>query len=101
MRKIIAGAMLIIAILLGAGSSTVTVHAAATEKQSVLTSYSEDSANADEETDEETDTDDSDEDAEVLGENREQADKFILFIEIAISLTFAVGLCCKPWAEVK
>jgi hypothetical protein len=42
------------------------------------------------------------EDAEVLGEKRNQSDRFIIGIEIAISLTFAVGLiAASHGAEIK
>ena len=97
MKKIIAGTSLLFLVLLGVFTSIEIVHASSAEGQSVVYEITDDSDNADTENDEE-----NEEEAEVLGEKRDQSDKFVLGIEIAISLTFAVGLiAASHGADVK
>ncbi|WP_029320602.1 hypothetical protein [Butyrivibrio sp. AE3004] len=94
MKKFIAGTILLFVLLLGAWGSSGSVHASGTEVQTVLTSEGGNAENADGGNDNEY--------SDVLGEKRAQSDKFILGIEIAISLTFAVGLvAASHGAEVK
>ena len=97
MKKIIAGTSLLFLVLLGVFTSHEIVHASSAEDQTVVYEITDDSDNADTENDEE-----NEEEAEVLGEKRDQSDKFVLGIEIAISLTFAVGLiAASHGADVK
>ena len=88
MRKFVAGTMFVFVVLLGAFTSFGIVHASSAEDSAVVYQTTEDSENAEQDDGEGNE----DEEAEVLGEKRDQSDKFILGIEIAISLTFAVGL---------
>lgn len=98
MKKIIAGTSLLFLVLLGVFTSHEIVHASSAEDSPVVYETTEDSYNAELENDEENE----DEEAEVLGEKRDQSDKFVLGIEIAISLTFAVGLiAASHGADVK
>lgn len=85
MRKIFAGTMLVLVILLEALSSTGKVYASSGDDTRASYEITEES---------ETDEDEAEveEDAEVLGEKRKQPDRFVIGIEIAISLTFAIGL---------
>ena len=95
MKKIIAGAMLVFVVLLGTLAFSNVVYAESTDS---ATSYE---VTEESETTTEDETEVS-EDAEVLGEKRNQSDKFIIGIEIAISLTFAVGLiAASHGAEIK
>ena len=87
--------MLVFVILLEALSSTDMVYASSADSSAASYELEEESETTEEETDVE-------EDAEVLGEKRNQSDKFIIGIEIAISLTFAVGLiAASHGAEIK
>ncbi|WP_026664814.1 hypothetical protein [Butyrivibrio sp. FC2001] len=96
MKKIFAGAILVFVILLEAFCSTETVYASTAENQSA--SY-ELAGELETTTENETEVE---EDAEVLGAKRDQTDRFIIGIEIAISLTFLVGLiAASHGAEVK
>ncbi|WP_026528727.1 hypothetical protein [Butyrivibrio sp. VCD2006] len=98
MKKIFAGIILFM-VLLGALGSMGTVSASSAEDSAVVYQTTEDSENAELENSE---GDIGDEEAEVLGEKRDQSDKFVLGIEIAISLTFAVGLiAASHGADVK
>ena len=96
MKKIVAGAMLVFVILLEALSSTNIVYASSADNSAASYELVEESETT---TEDETEVN---EDAEVLGEKRSQSDKFIIGIEIAISLTFAVGLiAASHGAEIK
>ncbi|SEL45186.1 MULTISPECIES: hypothetical protein [unclassified Butyrivibrio] len=96
MKKFVAGAMLVFLVLLGAFSFSGIVHASSAENSAVMYETTENSENAD------SDDSEGEEEAEVLGEKRDQSDKFVLGIEIAISLTFAIGLiAASHGADVK
>ena len=98
MKKFIAGTSLLFLVLLGVFTSIEIVHASSAEDQTVVYEITDDSEKADTENNDEED----EEEAEVLGEQRDQSDKFVLGIEIAISLTFAVGLiAASHGADVK
>ncbi len=96
MKKIIAGTILIFVILLETLSSTKMVYASSADNSATSYELALESDTADGEGTE------TPEDAEVLGEKRTQTDRFIIGIEIAISLTFAVGLiAASHGAETK
>ena len=96
MKKIIAGAIIVFVILLEALSSTKMVYASSADNSAASYELVEGSKST---TENETEVE---EDAEVLGEKRNQSDRFIIGIEIAISLTFAVGLiAASHGAEIK
>ena len=98
MKKIIAGTILLLMVLLGVFTSKETVYASSAEGSTVVCETTEESENAEINNEE----DEESEEAEVLGEKRDQSDKFVLGIEIAISLTFAVGLiAASHGADVK
>ncbi|WP_408070642.1 hypothetical protein [Butyrivibrio sp. JL13D10] len=96
MKKIIAGTILLFVILLEILCTTRSVYASTDTNQEASYEVVDTSEGTIEEDSE------VDEDAEVLGEKRSQTDKFIIGIEIAISLTFAVGLiAASHGAEMK
>ena len=100
MKKIFAGTILLFLVLLGVFTSKEIVYASSAEDSAVVyDTTTEDSENAELD---DNDKEEEGEDAEVLGEKRDQSDKFVLGIEIAISLTFAVGLiAASHGADVK
>ena len=99
MKRFFAGTIMLFVVLLGVFTSKEIVYASSAEDSAVVYETTEDSENA--ELDDNNKEEDG-EDSEVLGEKREQSDKFVLGIEIAISLTFAVGLiAASHGADVK
>ena len=98
MKKMVAGTIFVFLVLLGVFTSKEIVHASSAIESTVGIESTADLSNADLENDEGNE----DDEAEVLGEKRDQSDKFVLGIEIAISLTFAVGLiAASHGADVK
>ena len=100
MRRFLAGAMLFIAVLLGSQCLGRTAYA---ENITEITAQveaddkgTEESNESDQDVSSDTDLEEGneeEEDAEVLGTRRNQnADKFIICIEVAIGLIFLVGL---------
>ncbi len=88
MKRFIAVVMLTIAILLGAVNMHEEVHAASAENvTSIEYEYSDDTENASEDS-----TEEEDDEAEVLGAHRDESDRFVICIEIAICVIFAIGL---------
>ena len=98
MSRLFATAMMIGVIIWGCYSvHTVEVFAADYEATTESTYDISETSESDTETSEdqnvaEEDEDEPDEDAEVLGANREKTSNFVVGIEIAICIIFAIGL---------
>lgn len=94
MKRFIAGMILLVMILLGAGNMHYNVYAATADTEVIAEDSNryeelEGESNADADA---SASEDSEEDAEVLGAQRDNNDKFIICVEVAICLIFAVGL---------
>ncbi len=103
MRRFIAGAMLFIVFLLGSLSLRNSAYAAENVEATVeITSeiaedsgveYGNNTEDKGSQTDDSSAEDSEDENAEVLGAQREEgSDRFIICVEVAIGLIFAIGL---------
>ena len=89
MKRFMAGAMLFL-FMLAMGPNTGAALAQPNETQAETVAVSDDSVNEDEEAD----------DSDVLGAKRDQSDKFVLGVEIAVTLTFAIGLVAASHGAV-
>jgi hypothetical protein len=94
MKRFIAGMILLVMILLGAENVHCNVYAATANTEVIAedTYENENSAGQPDAVSDTSASDETEEDAEVLGAQRDENNKFVICVEVAICLIFAIGL---------